>query len=248
VRYFNESEKIKKEKRLVVQSKWAQRLFLTIPTIHDIYDDQLMPYIKKSNVLLDAGCGKKGIMNKYKGRLKYSVGIDLSLLAIKMNDSLDSYVQGSLDRLPFRDETFDIIISQWAVEHIEYPVVCFREFYRVLKKGGGIIIVTNSIYNPLMFFSSIFPDKIRDAIKKRLLPHEIEEETFPTYYNCNTLEKNEKVLCGIGFKKVFESYVGDASFFLFSRLIFPMLLIYEKITEISFLRRFKMHTIVHYKK
>ena len=45
----------------------------------------------------------KGIMNKYRGRLKYAVGIDLSLSAIKMNDSLDSYAQASLSDLPFRD-------------------------------------------------------------------------------------------------------------------------------------------------
>ncbi|HAO94103.1 MAG: hypothetical protein A2X93_09550 [Deltaproteobacteria bacterium GWC2_56_8] len=248
MRYFNESDREKKEKRLSEQPKWAQRLFRNIPTIHDMYDDQLIPYISKDSVLLDAGCGKKGIMNKYRGRFKYSVGIDLSLSAIKMNDSLDSYAQASLSDLPFRDGTFDIIISQWAVEHIEDPAVCFREFYRVLKKGGGVIVVTNSIYNPLMFFSSVFPEKIRDAIKKRLLPPEIEEDTFPTYYNCNTLAKSEEVFEGIGFTKVFDSYVGDASFFIFSRLIFPILLFYEKLTDIPFLRKFKMHTIVHYRK
>ena len=37
----------------------AQRLFNSIPTVHDVYDDLLVPYIKKDNILLDAGCGKR---------------------------------------------------------------------------------------------------------------------------------------------------------------------------------------------
>lgn len=248
MRYFDESEKIKKEKRLVEHPKWAQRLFNKLPSVHDVYDDLLMPYIKKDNILLDAGCGKKGIMNKYRGRLKYAVGIDLSLSALKQNDSLNSYVQGGLNNLPFVDEAFDIIISQWAVEHISEPDVCFREFYRVLKKGGGIILVTNSVYHPLMFFSSIFPEGIRDRVKDRMLPPEIEEDTFPTYYRCNTLKRMEEVLGGIGFSKAAEFYVGDPSFFIFSKPLFPLLLFYEKVTDIPFLRKFKMHVVVHYKK
>jgi len=246
MRYFDENERIKKEKRLLGHPRIFQRLFNNIPTIHDVYEDIFSIYIKNENLLLDAGCGKKGIMNKYKGMLKYAVGIDLSFTALKQNNSLDSYVLGNLSQLPFPEAVFDIIISQWVVEHIPEPALCFREFYRVLKKGGGLILVTNSIYHPLMFFSSIFPAAIRDDIKKFLLPPEIEEDTFPTYYRCNSLKKMEDVLEGIGFSKVYDTYVGDSSFFIFSRLLFPLLLFYEKITDISFLNRFKMHVVVHY--
>lgn len=248
MRYFDEAERVKKEERLVRHPLWAQRFFRNIPTVHDIYDDLLMPHINKDSILLDAGCGKKGIMNKYKGMLKYAVGIDLSLSALKQNDSLDSYVLGGLDRLPFSDGTFDLIISQWVIEHLPDPNLCFSEFYRVLKKDGRLTLVTNSIYNPIMLFSSLLPEGLRDNIKKGLLPPDIEEDTFPTYYNCNSLKKMEKVLKGIGFSKVYDLYIGDPSFFIFSRLFFPFLLIYEKITEISFLRKFKMHMVAQYTK
>lgn len=248
MRYFDESERIKKGKRLAEHPEFLQRIFTGIPTVHDVYDDLLKGYAKKENVLLDAGCGKKGIMNKYKGRFELSIGIDLSLSAIKQNTSLDGYALANLDHIPFPDGSFDIIISQWVVEHMPDPESCFREFYRVLKKGGGLILVTNSIYHPIMFFSSIFPEGFRDRIKNMILPPEIEEDTFPTYYRCNSLKKMEEVLSGIGFSKAFDTYVGDASFFIFSKFLFPLLLLYEKITDISFMRRFKMHVVVHYAK
>jgi hypothetical protein len=79
-----------------------------------------------------------------------------------------------------------------------------------------------------------------------VLPPEIEEDTFPTYYRCNTLGKMETALTKIGFEKRFENYVGDASFFIFSKVLFPLSLLYEKVTDLPFLRLFKMHVVVHY--
>jgi SAM-dependent methyltransferase len=248
MRYFDKTEKEKKETHLLKHPLCVQQLFKNISTVHDVYDDLLSPYVRSDNVLLDAGCGKKGILDKYKGKLKFAVGCDLSFSAIKQNAAADGRVLANLNGLPFPDGTFDIIISQWALEHIPDPDACFKEFCRVLKPKGGLIIVSNSIHNPLMFFSSIFPEKIRDKIKIRLLPPEIEEDTFPTYYRCNSLKKVEEVIEPIGFKKVYDAYVGDASFFIFSRFLFPFLLLYEKVTDISILRKYKMHIVAHYLK
>jgi hypothetical protein len=81
-----------------------------------------------------------------------------------------------------------------------------------------------------------------------VLPPEIEEDTFPTYYKSNSLGKMKELLTGAGFTRKYDTYVGDPSFFIYSRLLFPWLLLYEKITDLPFLRMFKMHVVVHYSK
>jgi len=43
-------------------------------------------------------------------------------------------------RLPFRDETFDGVISQSVVEHVQNPFRYVREIERVLKKGGHVVV------------------------------------------------------------------------------------------------------------
>ena len=77
---------------------------------------------------------------------------------------------------------------------------------------------------------------------------EIEEDTFPTYYRCNSLKSMKDVCTSIGFTRVFDAYVGDASFFIFSRMLFPIFLLYEYFTDFPFLRKFKMHFVAHYMK
>jgi SAM-dependent methyltransferase len=44
------------------------------------------------------------------------------------------------------DETFDLIISTQVAEHVVNPDVYFRECFRLLKKGGRLILTTHGIW------------------------------------------------------------------------------------------------------
>ena len=49
------------------------------------------------------------------------------------------------DPLPFQDGTFDYAVCADGIEHLENPFACIREFARVLKKDGLLIISTPNI-------------------------------------------------------------------------------------------------------
>lgn len=248
MRYFSEEDRIKKESWLKSYPNFLQHLYRKTKTVHDYYDEEVASLISEKTVLLDAGCGEKGIMNKYKGKNRLSVGIDLSLEALKKNDSLDYLLMSGVEKLPFKDEIFDIVICQWVGEHLKEPKLVYKEFARVLKRNGHLIIVTNSVYNPIMFVSAVLPAKTRDKLKEKVFPSEIKEDTFPTYYKCNSKKAFEKVLSDLGFSNVFCGYSGDISIFLFSKFLFILASIYEKITDLKWLNCFKMHIVAHYKK
>ncbi|MEW6066929.1 MAG: methyltransferase domain-containing protein [Nitrospirota bacterium] len=246
--YFDEYNRIEKEKWIKKYPQFIQKIFYNTKNIFDYYDGEVSPLVKKGAVILDAGCGKKGIMNKYIGNGAVIVGSDLEIAAIKRNEAMQYKTLSSLDSLCFKDETFDLIVSQWVVEHLPEPERVFREFNRVLKKGGSLILVTNSIYNPLMTFNAIMPQKLRDNIKKRVLPPEIEEDTFPTYYRANSIGRLNNIMAAIGFKKCFSVYTSDTSFFIFSKWLFYFSLLFEHITDIPLLRPLRMHIVAHYRK
>ena len=246
MKYFSEEERLKKERWLQTYPTFIQSIYNKMVGAHDCYYEELSPLINEKTVLLDAGCGKKGIMQLFKGRNAMTVGIDMQIDAIKRNAAMDYKVISNVKNIPFWDETFHVIISQWLIEHIPNPETIFNEFRRILKTNGSLILVTNSIYNPLMMFSAVMPQGLRDRLKNRLLPPEIEEDTFPTYYMCNSVGKMDRMLRNLKYEKKLIAYLGDPSFFIFSKIFFPITLFYELLTAVKFLRPFKMHIVAHY--
>jgi 2-polyprenyl-3-methyl-5-hydroxy-6-metoxy-1,4-benzoquinol methylase len=55
-----------------------------------------------------------------------------------------AYVRGTVEQLPFADAVFDKVFSLEVLEHIEAAAAprVLREFHRVLKPGGQLLITT----------------------------------------------------------------------------------------------------------
>jgi demethylmenaquinone methyltransferase/2-methoxy-6-polyprenyl-1,4-benzoquinol methylase len=65
---------------------------------------------------------------------------------------------GDAERLPFRDDTFDVVWSSGSIEYWPNPVDALEECRRVAKPGGQVLIVGPNYPN-----SSVF-QKLADAI------------------------------------------------------------------------------------
>jgi uncharacterized protein YbaR (Trm112 family)/SAM-dependent methyltransferase len=73
----------------------------------------------------------------YQNDFKNYVALDLSLTALKkFIGSGHARVCGSAERLPFRSDTFQVLISRYTLEHIIRPERAYAEILRVLKPGG----------------------------------------------------------------------------------------------------------------
>src|SRR6266576_3801216 len=64
-------------------------------------------------------------------------------------------VRGVGERMPFVDESFDLIVCLWVLEHLKDPVEAFREVRRVLRPRGHFVFVTPNMRNPLMVANRI---------------------------------------------------------------------------------------------
>lgn len=92
MKYFSEEERLKKERWLQTYPTFIQSIYNKMVGAHDCYYEELSPLISEKTVLLDAGCGKKGIMQLFKGRNAMTVGIDMQIDAIKRNAAMDCKV------------------------------------------------------------------------------------------------------------------------------------------------------------
>lgn len=89
--------------------------------------------------ILDVGCGSSLIIQS----LNNAVGMDLSMGKMRyLRRSGIPLLRGSAFALPFKDSTFDCVISSQVIEHIRFDEVLFTEISRVLKPGATLIIGT----------------------------------------------------------------------------------------------------------
>ncbi|HKQ36565.1 MAG TPA: class I SAM-dependent methyltransferase, partial [Verrucomicrobiae bacterium] len=71
------------------------------------------------------------------------VGLDPSAGMLHENQKRRAIplVQGLGEQLPFPDASFDFISMGYALRHVEDLIALFREFNRVLKPGGRVVIL-----------------------------------------------------------------------------------------------------------
>ena len=90
--------------------------------------------------LLEAGMGT-GAMGAMLGRYGRLVGLDLSWLALqRAQGKVDRLVRGDLERLPFRDGTFDGVFACDVLEHVEDDVGALHELRRVCRDDGMLFV------------------------------------------------------------------------------------------------------------
>ena len=88
-----------------------------------------------TGVVLEVGCGEQPY-KRYFSHAKKIIATDFN----PARGVVD--VAAPACPLPFRDQVFDGIIATEVLEHVPDPAATFREFYRVLRPGGKVILST----------------------------------------------------------------------------------------------------------
>lgn len=116
------------------------------------YADQIAQVIDHNSQLLDVGCGRTSLALDVLRQAKRRIGIDLSLSDLVHNSSMQAVALADAVQLPFADASFDVLVSQWVVEHFVDPQAAFAELGRVLRPGGRLVLLTTNArhYIPLI--------------------------------------------------------------------------------------------------
>jgi len=155
----------------------------------DNWDDQLFRehifnYINEETVMLDLGAGA-GIINamNFYDNVKMVCGIDMDPRVVD-NNMLHEGRIANAESIPYDNHTFDIVISDNVMEHLEYPEKVFNEVNRVLKDDGLFLFKTPNKYHYMPFISRSTPHIFHQYINK--IRGRKVADTFPTIYRANS--------------------------------------------------------------
>ena len=136
---------------------------------------------------------------------KINVGLDLDMESLtRANGKYRSIIQADATRLPFKEKTFQTIISSCAVEHIPNLKDLLSEIYKVLKPGGKFIFSIPSVN---------FGDMLLKTRLLRALGLEKQADEYVKDKNCRSvhihlyeLKEWEAILTSCNFKLLSHEY------------------------------------------
>ena len=206
------------------------------------YQDIIADLVTPQTLLLDLGCGRMSLAAEQIQRARRSVGVDLSFADLQHNRVVTYPVLADGAALPFPDSAFDLIVSQWAVEHLERPEPVFAQIARVLRPGGSCVLFTTNANNYIPMLSRLLSGQSRGGLIARLL-RRAEHESFPTFYRANTAARLSKLSQRAGLRPTTTVYAGNPFYLAFSPLLFYCALIFEKITDAPSLNHLKLYML-----
>lgn len=105
----------------------------------------------KGKQLLDVGCGAGTDARVYSAMGAEVSGVDISKKQVELarKEAEGTFTISDMAKLPFKDNSFDIVVSRYAIQASKNVRKSIREMIRVAKPNSDIIILTK---HPLRTF------------------------------------------------------------------------------------------------
>lgn len=156
---------------------------------------------------LDIGCASGFMISeiaKSYPQAKY-FGIDVYDKAISYAIKIYPHIKfqiASAEKLPFKNESFDLILCYETIEHVENPIACLLEIKRVLKKDGTFILAMDS-GNMLFRIVWWFWEKTRGKVWQEAHLHPFHRHQLEKLINGNGFVIKKKILSFLGMAVTF---------------------------------------------
>ena len=142
---------------------------------YDRQVDVALAALKTGAVVLDVGCGPT--LPYEKPSDAFVIGLEASYESIAANREVDMRVYGTAATLPFPDHSVDTIFAFYAVHHMtgqnvvenrKSAMQVFREFRRVVKPGGELLVFEVSPWAPVWSAEKLLWNTARKVLGRKL--------------------------------------------------------------------------------
>jgi dolichol-phosphate mannosyltransferase len=148
----------------------------------------------KGAQILEVGCGSGTIVKRLLRHEKQVIGVDLGKGFLRFCQSsykAAAFCGADAQHLPFSDNCFDAVVCSEVIEHLNTPEESLKEFARVLRPNGELVITTPNT-------------SVRWALLEAVWTR-LRQRALETSHKCFTQQRLRFLLDQAGFKVSFSA-------------------------------------------
>jgi SAM-dependent methyltransferase len=100
--------------------------------------------LEQTDVVLDVAAGTGHVARRLAPRVRTVVALDATKAMLEQGREHAPpnvlFVQGDAGELPFLDDSFDVVVTRFAIHHFKDPRLQLGEMRRVLRPGGRLAV------------------------------------------------------------------------------------------------------------
>jgi len=192
--------------------------------------------LNANSTVLDLGAGRaawyfedasdyRRQLRTIKGKVQRYIAADIDEI-VKTNPTSDVNLVIRQGRVDLQDQSVDVIICDYVLEHVSNVGEFTTEVNRLLRPGGYFCARTPHVVNYVSLAARI----VRNASHSKLLafvqPERKAQDVFPTCYRMNTLAAIRRSFCG--WTNYSYVYSSEPRYFFGSRLLFLLFSLLHK--------------------
>ena len=152
------------------------------------------------------------------------LALDVSLRALSSNSG-KLRICGDAECLPLPSASIDLIVAEHVFEHFPRPEAILRECFRVLQRGGRLVISGPNGSSYIALAARLTPLRVHGWVRGG-------ETAFPTFYRFSTPRVMRRLAGEAGFKMVdLETFVGEPCYTAFLPVVHWVLIGYHLLLE-----------------
>lgn len=209
-----------------------RKCFPNEPFHQDAFHKAIQDRLPETGSILDLGCGDHTALEPYRTAARQVWGTDFQRHPTIAHP--DWFRLLSPDgTIPFPDHSFDLVSSDWVLEHVARPRVFLNEVKRVLRPGGFFVAHSISGGHYLTWVRRLFdlaPHEVVQEVVYRLYRRE-HHDTFPTHYRLNTPGQIDAASRASGLKLVQLDFFATQHYFHFSKALYCLAILADRFME-----------------
>ena len=208
----------------------------------EVYESLVAGYLGPEAKVLDVGCGRGGVLERLHPKAALSAGIDVDIPSLREHRApAVKRVAAKAEDIPFANESFDLVICSWVLEHLREPEAAFREIGRVLKPGGHFVFLTPNALHPIPLLNRLSPGRLQRVLVPGFYGR-AEEDTFSVVYRANAERDIERFARKAGMERVSLHYIEDPTYIAINDFFFRLGILMERFIP----SRCKVHLVGDY--